>query len=121
MLRARLRVFCRGVMEGTSFQRRKTPHHVGASSVPNSVGADNSKRHSQRLRENSSGSRVLFAGPGQVGLESSGGVEAGDDRGGDDLAGFDVRGKMHSADEAALFVFFGALGKSLGAVGVDAG
>src|SRR3569833_559143 len=40
----------------------------------------------------SSGSRVLFAGLGQVGLESTGGVELGDDGGGDDLAGLDVRG-----------------------------
>ena len=66
-------------------------------------------------------SQVLFAGLGEVGLEVAGGVEASDDGGGDDLASFDVGGEMHAADEAALFVFFSALGEGLGAVGIDAG
>ena len=57
----------------------------------------------------------------EVGAKFGGSVEARDNGGGDHLSGFDVCGKVHAADEAALFVLFGAIHEGLGAVGGDAG
>ncbi len=73
------------------------------------------------LADRQSVCRVFLAGLRDIRAKFGGGVEARHYGRGDYLTGFDVRGKVHPADEAAFFVFLRPVHERLSAVRGDAG